>query len=619
ESMRYEGKAKYETANELIQVMVQKWIEYQGFEMEIINDSVSEISGISETLSIASITSSMENEDKVEETEQFTKFWELFKMEFNSVISYKKITVESFEKLMEINYEEGMNTEKLRKMGEGLSYLTEGLKFRRLIPYRDKIISWMLDIIICSKKFTLSVEETRRNYTKIVTKPQENKERSLSPDLSSVEKFLILYQNIVPEIEEINEEKVKKALEELLQLEYTASGKQVKTAQMRIIRAIRYEPAIVESEERDRIRYILTCSNGLTLNIQQTQKNIRKYVAGSNVTTSEETSPEKGKSPEKKGNDEEDDSKGKEEKLKDKGKGKIGDKKKEEIIDGCKRCNKSWKDCTCQCRKHGYILDCGIEYDEECYYITQEEYEEYQKKSSIFQTLVKIGTYKWNGESYEMINKTKELEDSEEEEENKETNEEQENTKPTIEDTYENIEYEEAEPSPRNRTEDWVEKERQRMKEEHQYEELRRKLEEIKMENEKNRRRSEEIKRGNKNDDEFEYEEYEEKDIKRPKISSPFQHSENSESDNFQNIITPKESNTITNTNTGTNTPSTQGSFNRLFSNPQTPPRILTPPQVLTPPIQVVPPVINMADFTDQQFRNEQVRLQRLGEIDIEY
>src|SRR5207244_1488473 len=185
-------------------------------------------------------------------------------------------------------------------------------------------------------------------------------------------------------------------------------------------------------------------------------------------------------------------------------------------------------------------------HDEECYYIAIEEYEEYQKKSSIFQTLVKIGTYKWNGETYEMINKTKELEDSEEEEENKRTNEEQENTKQTIEDTYE-----------------------------------------------KNK--------------------YEEKDIKRPRISSPIQHSENSEDHNFQNIITPEKSNTTTNTNTGTNTPSTQGTFNRLFSNPQ------TPPQVLTPPIQVVPPVFNMANFSDQQYRNEQIRLQRLGEIDIEY
>src|SRR6266487_5227729 len=102
-----------------------------------------------------------------------------------------------------------------------------------------------MDILICSKKFTLSIEETQRNYTKVVTKSQENKERSLSPDLSPVEKFLILYQNEVPEIEEINQEKVKKALEDLLQLDYAGSGKQVKAAQMRIIKAIRYEPAII--------------------------------------------------------------------------------------------------------------------------------------------------------------------------------------------------------------------------------------------------------------------------------------------------------------------------------------------------------------------------------------
>ena len=38
---------------------------------------------------------------------------------------------------------------------------------------------------------------------------------------------------------------------------------------MRIIKAIRYEPAIIESEERDRIRFILTCSNGLILNAQE--------------------------------------------------------------------------------------------------------------------------------------------------------------------------------------------------------------------------------------------------------------------------------------------------------------------------------------------------------------
>src|SRR5437773_11983524 len=90
---------------------------------------------------------------------------------------------------------------------------------------------------------------------------------------------------------------------------------------MKIIRAIKYSTTINESDERDRIRYILTSSNGLILNIQQTQKNIRTIVAGSNVT-SEETSPEKVLSPEKEDSDDNKDTE-KEEKAKDKGKGKM--------------------------------------------------------------------------------------------------------------------------------------------------------------------------------------------------------------------------------------------------------------------------------------------------------
>ena len=73
-----------------------------------------------------------------------------------------RITVESFEKLMEINYEEEMNKENIRKIGEGLSHLVDGLKFRKLIPNRDRIIQWLMNILICSKKFTLSIEETQR-------------------------------------------------------------------------------------------------------------------------------------------------------------------------------------------------------------------------------------------------------------------------------------------------------------------------------------------------------------------------------------------------------------------------------------------------------------------------
>src|SRR5438045_3918186 len=158
---------------------------------------------------------------------------------------------------------------------------------------KKKIKEKIIKLIIISKKIRISIEETKNNYTKLITIPQENEERALSTTLTQTEKFIILYRNEVPEIEEINEEKVEQALlEELLKLEYAESGKQVKAIQMKIIRAIKYSTTINESDERDRIRYILTSSNGLILNIQQTQKNIRTIVAGSNVT-SEETSPEK--------------------------------------------------------------------------------------------------------------------------------------------------------------------------------------------------------------------------------------------------------------------------------------------------------------------------------------
>ena len=52
---------------------------------------------------------------------------------------------------------------------------------------------------------------------------------------------------------------------------------------MKIIRAINYGIIITEVDERDRIRYLLTCSNGLTFSVQQTLRNIRKIVAESNV------------------------------------------------------------------------------------------------------------------------------------------------------------------------------------------------------------------------------------------------------------------------------------------------------------------------------------------------
>src|SRR5947207_4504084 len=199
--------------------------------------------------------------------------------------------------------------------------MIRGLKYHGLRTEMKKLTEKIVNLVVCSKKFRLSIEETKNNYTKLITIPQENEEESLSPNLTQVEKFLILYQNEVPEVEEVDEEKVRKALEDLLKLEYAESGKQVKAIQMKIIRAIKYSTTINESDERDKIRYILTNSNGLVLNIQQTQKNIRTIVAGSNVP-SEETSPEKVQSPEEEDSDENNDIENKE-KSKEKGKNKM--------------------------------------------------------------------------------------------------------------------------------------------------------------------------------------------------------------------------------------------------------------------------------------------------------
>ena len=210
----------------------------------------------------------------------------------------------------------------------------------------------------------------------------------------------------------------------------------------------------------------------------------------------------------------------------------------------------------------------------------------YQSKSKVFQLLVKAGTYKWNGETYETISTIDEIEDNKREEN---IGSEREDTKPTKKEEFWSDEYEEAGTSQKyGDVEEWL-------KNISSYERLKKKLENL----------------SNSHDQQ------DENIIKSPQIHSPFQYSENSEesenSEKQQNIInTPillqtPSTNSLqeTPTSTGTNTPSSQGTLNILFNNP-------TPPQDHTPPL------VNMADFNDQQFRNEQIRLNRIGDIDVE-
>src|SRR5436190_3747928 len=241
-----------------------------------------------------------------------------------------------------------------------------------------------------------------------------------------------------------------------------------------------------------------------------------------------------------------------------------GKKKEKESIEGCERCDKSWKDCTCKCRKHGDIINCALGEEDECYHITQEEYEVFTTKSAIFQALVRMGTYKWNGETYEMIN---ELNDEEQEKEDTKFNED--------EDLWEERDEEIGTSNKYGTVDEWL-------KNTSAYEQLRKKLENL-------------GKSGNQD----------ENVIKGQEISSPQQHSENSEKSEKQNLNTytqallrtPSTTDTQTPTTSGTNTPTSQNTLNLIFN---------------------TPPLINMTDYDEQAYRNEMIRLQRVGDVEIE-
>src|SRR6266496_3547479 len=242
----------------------------------------------------------------------------------------------------------------------------------------------------------------------------------------------------------------------------------------------------------------------------------------------------------------------------------LGGKKKE--FDGCDVCEWEWSMCRCKCREHGEERNCPVEDRKDCHRITEWEYIIYQGKSETFKNLVKDQIYEWNGETYRLVNE--EFKD-----------EEQEDTKPIIKNIFEDSEYDKAETSDNTKNiEEWL-------KNNSDYEQLRQKLDELQLEKEKKRRRSIESKRKYKENYEVsdKEEEYEEKVIKRTEIPSSPKYSENSESEKSQRIIiTPEElGQETTNTSTATYTPSSQGTFNILFSNPATPPQVQTPPIVL--------------------------------------
>jgi hypothetical protein len=62
--------------------------------------------------------------------------------------------------------------------------------------------------------------------------------------------------------------------------------------------------------------------------------------------------------------------------------------------------------CKCRCIEHENEIECMNKGYQNCFAISQKEYEIYQKKTPVFQKAVRDKIWIWNGENYEMVIKT---------------------------------------------------------------------------------------------------------------------------------------------------------------------------------------------------------------------
>src|SRR6266498_2289452 len=336
-------------------------------------------------------------EEGIGESGEFKRFWELFKKLEPRVRSFNKNAIEGFEKLIMTKDEVLENLtaqeEEVNKLTENFRQLITGLRYKGLRPLARSILPHIIDLTILSKKFTLTIEETEGNLEWNKTEDLQKENEGLRP----IEKFWLWYQELIPEAKSYGEKTIN-AFNKLTQLEYTNRSWEVKQCLKDLILGIEHN--IDENHAPnlegiyEEIITILSASKGFSMNLKDSRREYRKITEGKSNVTSEEISP-KVKSPEKSDSEENNETKkkdkGKERNLyfscpgnscngyqqDEKGlkcircdkKMRFGENlkkhcdechlgnKKEEINDKCERCNKSWKDCTCQCREHGNVIN----------------------------------------------------------------------------------------------------------------------------------------------------------------------------------------------------------------------------------------------------------------------
>ena len=189
--------------------------------------------------------------------------------------------------------------EKKERIANIVRRMIRSMKYNGLRPGIQKTLLKIFELRICSKKFSLSIEETRRNM-----EWEEEIEELGSEELQPMEKFWIWYQEMIPEAMSYTEE-VEEAFNKLLTLEFTSRSNMVKGYLDRIVNNIHYDQHEVREINlegiNEEIITMISASEKFKLGLKEARKRYREITEGrSNVTTSNEVSPEKVESPKKK-------------------------------------------------------------------------------------------------------------------------------------------------------------------------------------------------------------------------------------------------------------------------------------------------------------------------------
>ncbi len=168
--MKYdEEKLKIKT-EELLNDFRNIWVNTDEFKVKA-SEYAKEIEDwSSDSESIASIISILsENIDGIGESEEFIRFWKLFKMKHDKVKGFRKMAIDSFEGLMkeeiedlqkaidpseEKRYDRGMQRVIMQLRG-----MTRGLEFHGLRPQDSVIMYTITGLTIYSNMFTETIEE----------------------------------------------------------------------------------------------------------------------------------------------------------------------------------------------------------------------------------------------------------------------------------------------------------------------------------------------------------------------------------------------------------------------------------------------------------------------------